>query len=118
MCKITKICELCSTLHGDFNTHAECLNCSKNHKPSDKNCQQNKREEVALYKSSAEHFIVEYAKKCLNKTKSYTQAAKTVVANPAKGRRPTESVQPPEVAILPPESNAMPSFNGTGNVVT
>ena len=112
VCKNNKVCEVCSALaHGECSAPAQCTNCSKDHKSSDKNCQQYKNEEAALNKANAEHLSIGYAKKLLSKTKSYAKVAKTAVANNAKRTHLTESVHAPEVAVLPLELGVMPSGN-------
>ena len=71
-CKSAKICSNCSAKeHGACQSEAKCLNCDGNHKPTDKQCEQYKMEEVAINKANAEHISIGHAKSLLNKGKTY-----------------------------------------------
>ena len=52
-----------------------------------------------------------YAKKLLGETKSYAHVVKKFMNNPKRRAPRTVDAQPPEVAVLPKESGAVPAGN-------
>ena len=78
VCKNVKLCGNCSAPeHGECKYNAKCVNCNSDHYSSDKKCPQYQIEEAALQKSNAEHISVGYARRLLNKAKSYAGALKS-----------------------------------------
>ena len=93
VCKKEKLCGNCSAVaHGECNSVPKCINCGLDHNSKDKKCPHYQIEEAALQKSSAEHISVGYARRLLNKNKSYAAVLKTK-------NNPSGSIQ------LPPTSN-------------
>ena len=81
-CKNVKTCSVCAEKeHGVCLLNPKCINCNKNHNATDKLCEQYKIEEEAVNKANAEYISIGYAKRLLNKGKSYANALNTANEN-------------------------------------
>ena len=130
VCKNTKLCNVCAEPeHGICSAEPKCLNCSQNHKSNDHRCEMYKNEEAAINKSLVEHISVGYAKRLLNKTRSYAGAAKANLPNkkstttlpvpkrvsginpPVNPSHPTTISSPISQAISLPDLDELPESN-------
>ena len=81
ICQREKICSNCSkSFHGECEQPKFCLNCKGQHRPNEKNCVTNKREQEALLKSEAEHISIGFAKKLLAKSRKYSEVVSSSVS--------------------------------------
>ena len=76
-CKNKKICRNCPEFHHEHcPNEVKCVNCSGNHRHNDINCKRYKLEEAAINKSTSEHISVGYARRLLDKDKTYASVTK------------------------------------------
>ena len=76
-CRGAQLCTVCSSpIHGVCTDAPKCINCGQGHESRDKDCPSYKAEEAALRKSKTDHISVNYAKRLLGHTRTYSQILK------------------------------------------
>ena len=90
-CREAPLCPECSSpVHGACTDDPKCINCGQGHKSRDKDCPSYKAEEAALRKSKAEHISVQYAKRLLGHSRTYSQVVRKQPVR-SKAQQPSAS---------------------------